>query len=413
MAAAYTVSRAAAGALRAWCRPVTNGLLVGITGYVSTVPLVIAALVAAGAQPQEVIAALTVLGLCMGLPAMVLSSRYRSPLSVGWSTGAAALLVAHGPVQGGLRSAAGAFLLAGLLTVLAGLCRPLVRALRTVPTGVCSAMLAGVLVQPCLGPLWALIGRPEPGLPIALAWIAVRCVSRPWAVPAALAVALWVAPSAGLLAITPWAPPLPSVLQPRLDLHGAASLALPLFVVTMLSQNAPALGLLRTHGYRARPRPVLLCTGGASMAGAFFGCLGVGLATVTAAMCAGPDSGPHRGRRWAAAGVAGLCQVVLGLAAGLIAPRLLALPGEVVGTVAALALLSTFLAAIRTAARAAWAGWGASLATTSTFLVACCGAAWLGAGSTACAVLAGLACHHVQRRLRRRGCRAGLTGEGG
>ena len=402
MADSHTLSHGAAIAWRAWCRPVANGLLVGLTGYVSTVPLVIAALVAAGAQREQVTAALAVLGLCMGVSAMVLSACYRSPFSVGWSTGAAALLVAQGPVPGGLRAAAGAFLLAGLLTMLSGLSRRLARALQAVPAGVCSAMLAGVLAKPCVVPLWALIHGPWAPWSIALTWLAVRCISRPWALPAALVVALWSAPSlAGLWAVAPGEPLMPRIVAPQLDLQGIASLALPLYVVTLLSQNAPALGLLRAFGYRARPRQVLLCTGAASMAGAFFGCLGVSLATVTAAMCAGPDSGPNRDRRWAAAGVAGLCQVALGLAAGLVAPRLMALPAQVVGTLVALALLSTFLFAIRASVRAAWVGWGPALGVALTFLVACGGGAWLGAGSTACAVLAGLACHHLHRRMDR------------
>lgn len=157
----------------------------------------------------------------------------------------------------------------------AGLWRPVVRALQAVPASVSSAMLAGLLAGPCLAPLGALGHAPESVPRIVLAWLIVRTISRPWAVPAALAVAVWTASPVGLPPDAVWTLSLPVPVSPRFDVSNVAGLALPLFVVAMLTQYAPAFGLLREHGYRTRPGPVLVCTGLASMVGALFGGLGV------------------------------------------------------------------------------------------------------------------------------------------
>lgn len=385
------------GRARDWGRPIGNGLLVGLTGYVSTVSLVISALVATGAQARQVVSALFVLGLCMGLPALILSYRYRSPISVGWSTTGAALLVAHGPVHGGLPMASGAFLIAGLLTLLVGMWKPLAKMVGAVPACVANAMLAGLLVSLCMVPLQEMVRAPWFVAPIVGAWLIAQRLARPWAVPAAALAALVMASHAGWpwSAVTAWQLPELKALRPSIEGSAVTGLALPLFVVTMLSQNAPAFSVLQDHGFRTHPEPVLLCTGMASMAGAPFGSLGVGLATVTAAMCAGSNSGPEPARRWIAASVAGLCQIALGTVSGVVAPWVLSLPAAMVGTVAGLAVLGTCVAALRRSASERTAPWAAAI----TFLVTCTGGALLGVSIPVWAVIAGLLCHRYELRI--------------
>lgn len=388
-----------AHALRPWARPLGNGLVVGLTGYASTVALIIGALVVAGAGAQEVVTALFALGLCMGLPAVGLSWRYRRPLSVGWSTAGAALLLAHGPVQGGLHVVAGAFLVAGMLTVLTGLWGRLARAVAAVPCGVANAVLAGLLTGLWAAPLRTALEAPWLVMPILAAWCVARSVARAWAIPVALLAALaaaclsgWAPPLAA-----PWHMPALTPVWPVLDVRAEAFLALPLFVVTMLSQNAPAFGVLREHGLAADPASVLKGTGAACMAGALFAAPPVCLASVTAAMCAGSDSGQAPERRWAAAAAAGLCQLVLGVGAVVVAPYVLSLPQAVVGVVACLVLLVPLAAALRRLAAERVAPAAAAVA----FLLTCAGSLPWHAGGPLWGVLAGLLCHHCERHLMR------------
>ncbi|WP_398494367.1 benzoate/H(+) symporter BenE family transporter [Variovorax sp.] len=334
---------------RVWMRPIFNGLRVGVVGYAATLPVMMAALSAAGAHSVQVGTALLALGLCMGVPALALSLRYRMPISIAWSTAAAATLVAHGPVQGGLPQAACAFLIAGLLSVLTAFCRSLAGWVAAVPASIASAMLAGMLLGVCVAPLRALVGDPVVIAPVLAAWLLARLHAPALAIPTAMCVAWW------MIVLVGWTPAvsMPSDVQVLAlvklggDVLAALPLAFSLFLVTMLAQNAPALGVLRSEGFDVKAEPVLLSAGAASMVSALFGAPGVSLAAVTAAMCAGDESGPARARRWVAAAVAGLSQIALGLGSGVIAWWILSLPSTVVATIAGVAMTGTFVDSLR------------------------------------------------------------------
>jgi benzoate membrane transport protein len=128
-----------------------------------------------------------------------------------------------------------------------------------------------------------------------------------------------------------------------------AGLGLPLFVVTMAGQNVPGFAVLQTFGYRAAPRPVLVSSGIASGASAFFGGHAVNLAAITAAIMAGPEAHADRGRRWIATFSSGICYLLLGLGAGLAAAVVRASPSIIIIAVAGLALIGAFVQAVTTA----------------------------------------------------------------
>lgn len=385
--------------VRGWGRPVANGLRVGLTGYVGTVPVVLGALAAAGARPQQASGALFVLGLCMGLPALLLSLRHRAPISVAWSTAGAAVLVAHGPVHGGLPTAAGAFLIVGLLILLTGWCRPLARQVAAVPPCIANAMLAGLLLGLCLAPLRAFAQAPALIAPVLAAWLLARRCAPAWATAVAMLAALAMSSLAGWMpgAAAHWRFPVPTLVLPGPDLAAEFSLAVPLYLVTMLAQNAPAFGVLRDQGFAVEAGPVLVCTGSASMAGALFGALGVSLAAVTAAMCASDESGTDPGRRWIAAAVAGLSQIVLGMGSGALAMWILTLPATVVATVAGLALAGTLFRVLARASRER----GTPVAVAVTCIATCMGAIAPGVGGPLWGLALGLVLHGVESRIAR------------
>jgi benzoate membrane transport protein len=266
------------------------------------------------------------------------------PVSVAWSTPGAALLAASGPPAGGFAAAVGAFILCGGLIVLAGLWKPLGRAVAAIPAALANAMLAGVLLGLCLAPVRAVAQVPPAGLAIVLAWAVTARFSRLYAVPVALLVTLALVafntPGAAFDAASLWRDPIWTM--PRFTPAAMIGVALPLFIVTMASQNIPGMAVLAVNGFRPAPGPLFWGTGLLSLAAAPFGGHAVNLAAITAALCAGPDAGPDPAARYAAAVISGITYILLGLLAGAATAFIGASPPILIEAVAGLALLGTF-----------------------------------------------------------------------
>jgi benzoate membrane transport protein len=322
------------------------GLLAGLVGFASTFAVVLQGLAAAGAGPAEAASGLAVLTAAMGLSGIVLAVATRLPVSVAWSTPGAALLASSGVPEGGFAAAVGGFLVAGLAVIAAGLFRPFGRAVAAIPRPLANAMLAGVLFPLCLAPVRAAAEIPALALPMLAAWAVVSRISPLAAMPAALAAAV-----IGVALAVPLAPvgqvvAVPVLIVPSFLPSALVGIAVPLFLVTMASQNIPGIAVLQANGYRPNPGPLFTATGLASVAAAPFGAHAVNLAAITAAICAGPGAHPDPARRWWAATVAGLVYLVFGVfAAGVTGLAALA-PPVLVQAVAGLALLAPLASAL-------------------------------------------------------------------
>ncbi|WP_219416536.1 benzoate/H(+) symporter BenE family transporter [Pseudonocardia nigra] len=195
-------------------QPVFAGVVTALVGFASSFTVVLTGLRAAGADDAQ--AASGLLAVCLGsaLVAVVLGLRHRVPISIAWSTPGAALLLSAGPPAGGFSAAVGAFLLCGVLVVVAGLVPALGRLVAAIPAPVAGAMLAGVLLDLCLAPVRALAEVPLLAAPVIAVWALLGRFARRWAVPAALAVAVvaiaLTAPGLGSIDIAPyWCGPHP------------------------------------------------------------------------------------------------------------------------------------------------------------------------------------------------------------
>ena len=327
------------------------GVLAAFVGFASSFAVIVQGLTAVGATQAEAASGLMALSVAMGLGGVVLSLRARLPISVAWSTPGAALLATTGVVSGGFPAAVGAFLLTGALIVLSGLFRPLGRWVAAIPAPLANAMLAGVLLSLCLAPVRAVAEAPELGLPVVLVWAVVARWKRLYAVPAAVVVAV------GLIALTAhpdaarmgslW--PVAVPVLPTFTPAAAIGIAIPLFIVTMASQNIPGMAVLHVNGYRPAAPPLFRATGLFSLLAAPFGGHAVNLAAITAALCAGEDAHPDPARRYWAAVAAGLTYVMFGLGAGAATGFLAASPPILIEAVAGLALLGAFGAALMAA----------------------------------------------------------------
>lgn len=383
---------------RGLAQPILAGVLMALVGYASTFTLVLSGLAHVGASPVQAASGLFSTCLALGLLNIVVVWRLRIPLSFAWSTPGAAFLLTLSPPEGGFAAVTGAFLVVAALVIAAGLVRPLARAVAAIPGPIAGAMLAGVLLNLCLAPLKAVADLPWLTLPILVAWAIGLKFSRRYAVPlAVIAAAVVLAVSAnlpaGALAVS-----LPSLnfVRPTLTLDAIVRVALPLFVITMASQNLTGLAVMRANGFEVNAGPPFVVTGFVSAIIALFGGLTVNLAAITAALGAGPEAHPDPTQRWVAPFSSGFAYLALALLATLAAAFIAASPPILIEAVAGLALLPSLASAL-----------GGSLAADETrlpaivtFVTTASGITLVGIGGAFWGLLAGIGLTLLLRRWR-------------
>ncbi|MDG3576133.1 benzoate/H(+) symporter BenE family transporter [Rhizobium sp. YJ-22] len=377
------------------------GCLTAFVGFASSFAVIIQGLKGVGATDLEAGSGLMALSVSMGVCAIVLSLATRLPISIAWSTPGGALLATTGAVVGGFPAAVGAFIVCALLIVVAGLFKPLGRAVAAIPAPLANAMLSGVIIGLCFAPVKAISADLWLGLPIVVAWVVVGSFKRLFAVPAALAVFVLVLvfgvdipPDAFSVLSQSLAPPVEFVL-PVFNLQALVSIALPLFIVTMASQNIPGIAVLKVNRYEPDPGPLFAATGLFSLFSAPFGGHAVNLAAITAAMCAGEDAHPDPKRRYWAAVIGGLGYVIFGLLAGVVTAFVALAPAILIQAVAGLALIGAFSGS----AVAAFQAPDTREAAALTFLITASGVSFGGISGAFWGLLAGGAMLALQRAV--------------
>jgi len=312
-----------------------------VVGFGGTVALIVQAGQTLGASPAQIISMVTALCLGIGLPGAVLSWRLKMPVVLAWSTPGAALLAAS-TLGLGWNTAVGAFIIAGLLMVLTGLVPALGRLAERIPAAVASAMLAGVLLPFCLKLFLVFPTDMALAAGLLAVFLIMRRVAAAWALPAVLVAAFAVLALRGQVALPAGTGLFGelSPVTPAFDWKAAISLALPLYLVTLASQNLPGLVVLRAAGY-APPAGKLIFWGGlTSTLLAPFGAHGVNLAAITAAICTGPEAHPDADRRWTVGVLYGLIYLGVALFAAPLAGLFIAMPTGALAVITGLALIA-------------------------------------------------------------------------
>ncbi|NEW45845.1 benzoate/H(+) symporter BenE family transporter [Nocardia cyriacigeorgica] len=380
-------------------QPIGAGVITALVGFTSTFAVVLSGLTAVGASTAQAASGLLALCVTQAIGMIVLSYRYRMPIIVAWSTPGSALLAGAGLVSGGWAAAIGAFVITGVLIVCTGLSRRLADLVTAIPVEIAQAMLAGVLVPVCLAPVRALQTSPAVVVPVILVWLIMRRIAARWAVIAAFGAAA-AGVGVGIVAghkhlDTAAMIPTVALVLPQWSWQAMISIAVPLYFVTMASQNIPGAAVLRSFGYRAPWRAAMAVTGIGTIAGAPAGGHAINLAAISTALSAAPTAHPDPERRWIAGCAAGVCYLLLGLGSAALVAVIAAAPAGTLETVAGLALLPT-LAAVLAGALASEQHREAGVVT---FLVAAAGIGFLGIGAAFWAVVAGLV---VRQALRSR-----------
>ncbi|HNU09836.1 MAG TPA: benzoate/H(+) symporter BenE family transporter [Rubrivivax sp.] len=376
---------------------VIAGFVAVLVGYTSSVVIVFQAAAVLGATPAQTASWLWALGLGLGLTSAGLSLWYRMPVLTAWSTPGAALLVTAGAGVP-MNEAIGAFIVSSLLIVAAGVSGIFARVMDRIPQALAAALLAGVLTRFAFDAFLSLRTQTLLVLAMGLVYLLGRRAWPRYAVPGVLAAGVAVAGAQGQLQLSGivWEWTRPVFTMPSFSVAATLGVALPLFVVTMASQNLPGVAAQRAAGYDIPVSPPVTATGLATLVLAPFGAFALNLAAITASICMGREASADPARRYTSAVVAGALYFVLGLLGSAVVGLIAAFPVELVLAVAGFALLGTIGGGLAIAMKDEHSRESALI----TYLVTASGLTLAGIGAAFWGVVAGALALAVQR-LRR------------
>ncbi|MEG1422704.1 benzoate/H(+) symporter BenE family transporter [Citrobacter sp.] len=377
---------------------VLSGFVAVLVGYASSAAIIWQAAMAAGATTGQIAGWMTALGIAMGVSTLALTLWYRAPILTAWSTPGAALLVTG--LQGlTIQEAIGVFIVANALIVLCGVTGLFARLMQVIPHSLASAMLAGILLRFGLQAFNSLNSELLLCGSMLLAWLVLKVLAPRYAVIAAMLVGIVIALIKDDVVTTDInvSPVMPEFIAPHFSLAHSISIALPLFLVTMASQNAPGIATMKASGYSLPVSPLIVFTGLLALLFSPFGVYSICIAAITAAICQSPEAHPDAQRRWLAAAAAGVFYLLAGVFGGSVTGLMSALPVSWIQMLAGLALLGTISGSLYQALHHETERDAAII----TFLVTASGLTLLGIGSAFWGLIAGGLCYTVLRLARR------------
>ena len=324
---------------------VVTGFVVVLVGFSSTGALVFQAATALGATQAQVNSWMWALGLGMGLATIIPSLYYKKPVVAAWSTPGAALIATSASATVGVTmpEAVGAFVFCAVLIIIAGVSGLFERLMKRIPMAIAAAMLAGVLLRFGLEAFSSIKTAPAMVLAMFAAHLLGRRFWPRYAVVSVLGTGIAFALMAGSLKgaalVVEWARPM--WVTPVFSWSAIIGLGLPLFMVTMASQNMPGVAVMRGAGFDTPVSPVITTTGVVGLIFAPFGAFALNLAAITAAICMGTEAHQDKDKRYTAAVMAGVFYCVIGLFGAIVGGLFAAFPHELIVALAGLALMGT------------------------------------------------------------------------
>jgi benzoate membrane transport protein len=363
-----------------------SAFVAAIVGFGGTLAIVIAAAKAVGATQIETASWVTAICLAMAAESLWLSWRTKMPVITAWSTPGVALIAASSGFS--MPEAVGAFIVTAVLLIATGLFGPLTRLIARIPSSVASGMLAGIVVTFAINAAKAVPTDPWLILPLIVAFFVIRLFNPALSVLAVLigggAAAFLTGRVGGLP--TPELSTL-TLVGPSFTAASIIGLALPLYLVTMASQNLSGLAVLRAAGYHPEPGPLIGVTGLFSLLSAPFGASTTNLAAISAAICTGPDVDPDPAQRWKTGPFYALAYLIFALFGASLVALFAVLPQSLIVLVAGLALMAPLANALSIALKDE----AERMPATVTFAVTASGLTLFGVGAAFWGLIAGLA----------------------
>ena len=365
---------------------ITAGFVAVLVGYTGSAVIVFQAAQAAGASSEQTISWMMVLGLGMGVLSIGLSLYYRMPIIVAWSTPGAALL-ATSLTGVTLAQAVGAFVFSAALITLVGVTGWFARIMDRIPLSLASAMLAGILFQFGIEVFVSMQNQFLLVFGMFAVYLLCKRLLPRYAILLVLVVGLALCAWLDLLDFSDFSFHIGELayVAPEFSPSVLIGVGIPLFIVTMASQNIPGIAVLRASGYQPPVSPVIGWTGFATLLLAPFGGFAINLAAITAAICAGPEAHEDPSKRYIAGVANGVAYLIVGLFGAAVAGLFAAFPQEFVLSLAGLALLGTIAACLHGAV----ADSDSREAAVITFVVTASGASLFGIGAAFWGLVAG------------------------
>lgn len=365
----------------------TAGFITVLVGYTSSAAIVFEAARAAHGTPEQIASWLVSLGFAMGLTCIGLSLRYKVPVVTAWSTPGAALLATS--LNGySMNVAVGCFIFAAALILLCGITGWFERAMSKVPMSLCAALLAGVLVRFGMNAFVSMQTALMLVLPMFVVYLICKRAKPRYVMLIVLLTGIALAGFQDLLKLdaSRFALAGPVWITPEFQWQALIGVGLPLFVVTMASQNIPGVAVLRSAGFQPPISPLIGWTGFTNLLLAPFGCFAVNLAAITAALCMGREAHEDPAKRYQASMAAGGFYLILGIFGAAVGAFLNAFPRELIFAIAGFALLGTIASGLTIAMRDEQQREPALI----TFLVTASGLTLFGIGSAFWGLIAGI-----------------------
>ena len=366
---------------------IAAGFISVLVGFTSSAVIIFQAAKAAGATPEQIGSWMIALGFGMGITTIGLSLRYKAPVITAWSTPGAALLVTSLPGIP-MTEAIGAFLFSAMLITLSGVTGWFERVINRIPLPIAAAMLAGILFRFGVDVFISMQTQFLLVIIMFAVYLLFKRLLPRYAIIAVLLVGLLICQFQGLLDFEgfEFIFALPVIITPTFSASTLIGVAVPLFVVTMVSQNIPGISVLRAAGYQTPISPLITWTGITTLVLAPFGVFAINLAAITAAICTGKEAHEDPDKRYLAALSAGFFYLLLGVSGAAVAGLFAAFPGEFILSLAGLALLSTIANSITTAV----SNESTREAAVITFLVTASGVTLFSIGSAFWGLVAGV-----------------------
>ncbi|ROR97896.1 benzoate membrane transport protein [Sinobacterium caligoides] len=321
---------------------INAGFTTVLVGFASSVVIVFQAATALGASEAQISSWILALGLGMGIPGVLLSIYYRMPITVAWSTSGAAVILTSA-AGATLEQAVGAFIVCALLTILFGYTGWFERLIKRIPNSIASAMLAGILLRFGLDVFNSINTSTLLVVAMLLAYLVSKRIMPRYAVLMPLLVGILITIVEGRTDIGTVDLQLsaPVFVPPEFSLSTILSLGIPLFFVTMASQNVPGYTVAKNAGFDLPLSPVVGFIGVCTLLLAPFGAFALNLATLTAAICLGEEAHKEKQKRYTAGIAAGLFYILVGFFGATVGALLKVLPSELVFGIAGIALFSS------------------------------------------------------------------------
>ncbi|MCR9134871.1 MAG: benzoate/H(+) symporter BenE family transporter [Alphaproteobacteria bacterium] len=324
---------------------VISALIAVLVGFGSTIAIILAAASAVGASAAQTSSWIAALCLSLAVTTAVLSIRHRMPIVTAWSTPGAVLIVATSGIS--INAAVGAYMFAAVLILLTAAFRPISALIERIPKSIASAMLAGVVLSFVLAIFDHVGTEPYLVIPLLILFAIIRVFSPVWAVLAVLFTGIALAylfnltePLAPLhLSRFVW-------ITPHFEPGVLIGLGVPLFLVTMASQNLPGFAVLTAAGYKPPSRSILTVTGLASLLSAGAGAHTNNLAAITASICTGADAHPDKDKRWLCGPFYAAGYAVLAVFGASLVVLFASFPAALIATIAGIALIGPLVGAL-------------------------------------------------------------------